>query len=413
MAGEVYRWTPERKSEVEAALRGSRSRSEAARRLGVGIGSLDHACAAYGFKPSLMLASKPEPGAPEPASRVQEQRIRELTERVRELESAALTDERVKSEILKLSGAEVTPPEWLIETRKVSKGPGVPVLFATDWHWGEVVDPAAVNGVNEYDLEIARTRARAFVTNAVDLLKQHMVRPEYPGIVLPLGGDMFSGDIHDELTATNESEIMPCVLDLFGVLSWVIETLAGEFGQVFVPAVIGNHARNTDRIRYKGAVHTSFDWLLYSFLAKRFEKDERIQFQIEQATDALFQVYSHRFLLTHGNQFRGGDGIIGPLGPIFRGDAKKRARNGQIDMGYDTLMLGHFHQDIRLRRVIVGSSLVGYNEFAHGNNFPFEPPSQPLFIVHPTNGITFSMPVLVEKTKARPASSWVSWKAAA
>lgn len=35
----------------------------------------------------------------------------------------------------------------------------------------------------------------------------------------------------------------------------------------------------------------------------------------------LFMAIS--YLLTHGDQFRGGDGVIGALGPIIRGDHKK------------------------------------------------------------------------------------------
>lgn len=61
MACRTYLWAPERKAEVEAALRASRTRAEAARALGVSTGSLDHACVAYGFSAGAMLARKPRP----------------------------------------------------------------------------------------------------------------------------------------------------------------------------------------------------------------------------------------------------------------------------------------------------------------------------------------------------------------
>jgi predicted phosphodiesterase len=48
-------WTPERKPEVEAALRGSRNRTEAAKRLKIGLGALDHACRTYGLEPHAEL----------------------------------------------------------------------------------------------------------------------------------------------------------------------------------------------------------------------------------------------------------------------------------------------------------------------------------------------------------------------
>jgi len=178
-----------------------------------------------------------------------------------------------------------------------------------------------------------------------------------------------------------------------------------------VPCVGGNHGRNTHKIRNKGRNFTSFDWLTYQFLAKHFESDSRVSFHIPDGPDALYAIYNHKYLLTHGDQFRGGDGVIGALGPIIRGDHKKRSRNGQIDMDYDTLIIGHFHQLIQLERLIVNGSLKGYCEYAYSNNFGFEPPRQALWITHPYHGITFSMPVNVDVSfENSDKSEWVSWK---
>ena len=304
-----------------------------------------------------------------------------------------------------------SPPSWLIKPGASKSAPGVPTLFASDWHWGENVDPNQVNNVNSYNMKIAHKRAKKMIEVAIDLLNNHMVNPKYPGIVFALGGDMVSGDIHEELMATNDAEIMPVVIDLFGVLIWCIETLADRFGKVFVPCVGGNHGRNTHKIRNKGRNFTSFDWLTYQFLAKHFESDNRVSFHIPDGPDALYAIYNHKYLLTHGDQFRGGDGVIGALGPIIRGDHKKRSRNAQIDMEYDTMIIGHFHQLIQLERLIVNGSLKGYCEYAYSNNFGFEPPRQALWITHPYHGITFSMPVNVDVSfENSDKSEWVSWK---
>ena len=412
-------WTPEVKAEFARLASGvARDVDDLRRKFGAYLGrelsraTIDSAMLRDGIKADDIKRAHAAGGNEEAALRKQ---LKEALGELRALRDQALTDEVVRREILKLRDLDPAPPDWLVETTKAKRGPGVPTLLASDWHWGEVVDPQQVQGVNRYNLEIARERARAFVTHAIDILKSHMVCPEYPGIVLALGGDMVSGTIHDELTITNERPIMPCVVDLVGVLSWAIETLAGEFGNVFVPCVTGNHGRSTLKIPAKGRAHTSFDWLIYAMLEKRFEGDKRVRFQIPAGTDALYQVYGHRYLLTHGDKLgRGGDGIIGALGPILRGDTKRRARNAQIDRGYDTLVIGHWHQLIQLQRVIVNGSLIGYNEYAMQEAFPFEPPRQALWLTHPEHGITFSAPVLVER-KARKASghSWVAWTEAA
>ncbi len=341
----------------------------------------------------------------------------ELRDRVRTLEAMIASHQRetldehyVKQKIIGLAEMKPRIPAWLLSSKPAHGTTGVPTLMLSDLHWGEVVDPGQIGGVNEYNLEIASARLRRVIETAIDLLHSHMVNPKYPGIVLILGGDMVTGDIHEELTATNDKEIMPTVLDLWGALAWAIETLADKFGHVFVPAVTGNHGRNTHKIRAKGRAFTSFDWLLYQFLAKRFEADKRVAFFIPSGPDALYSVYGHKYLLTHGDQFRGGDGMIGALGPIIRGDHKKRSRNGQIDMEYDTLVIGHWHQLIQMQRLIVNGSLVGYNEYAYAGNFGFEAPKQALWITHPGRGITFSMPVHADPKQDMISQEWVQWQ---
>lgn len=280
-------------------------------------------------------------------------KIRTLEAQVAGFHRETLDAKYVREKIIGLAASEPKVPAWLIKQQLPKGIPGVPCLLASDWHWGEVVDPGQIGGVNEFSLKIAHERARRMVQNTVDLLNNHMVNPQYPGIVFALGGDMITGDIHEELMATNEREVMPTLVDLWGVLVWCVETLADKFGKVFVPAVGGNHGRNTKKMRAKGRNFTSFDWLLYQFLAKRFESDARVTFYIPDGPDALFSIYGHRYLLTHGDQFRGGDALIGALGPIVRGDHRKRARNMQIAADYDTIVMGHWHQLMQTQRFIV------------------------------------------------------------
>lgn len=302
---------------------------------------------------------------------------------------------------------ELDPPKWVINQSPGHKSPGVPTLFISDLHWGEVVQPSQINNVNEFNVKIAHARMRVLVDSAVQLLKIISTRMDYPGIVVPLGGDMISGNIHDELTATNELNSMPSVLDLYGVLVGVISSFADTFGAVFLPCVSGNHGRDTRKIWGKDRHHTSFDWLLYRFLAKHFEGDKRVTFFIPDGPDAYYKVYDHAYLLTHGDQFRGGDGVIGVMGPIIRGDHKKRGRNAQVGMDYDTMILGHFHQYVHHSRFIINGSLKGLDEYAYANNFGFEPPCQALWLTHPKYGQTYRMPVYVGKHERPSSAAWV------
>lgn len=362
-----------------------------------------------------VAAAKLDADAPAPTPEIDDRielrdKIRTLKAELASINRETLDAKYVKEKIIGLADTPMNPPAWLVAPLKNKHAPGVPTLFASDWHHGERVFPKQVNGVNEYNMEIAHRRAKRLISGAIDLLNNHMVNPQYPGIVFALGGDMVSGGIHEELMATDEMEIMPVVVDLIGVLIWCIDTLADKFGQVFAPCVTGNHGRDTHKIRAKGRNFTSFDWLIYQMLAKHYEGDKRVEFSIPDGSDCLFKVYNHRYLLTHGDQFRGGDGLIGHLGPVFRGNHKKSSRNIQIGMEYDTMMIGHFHTLAMLPRIITNGSLKGYDEYAYSGNFGFEIPQQALWITHPDRGITFSMAVQVEEKPRAEKSEWASWE---
>ena len=386
---------------VDAVARAG-GKTAAARELGMPLENLKHAS-----RVAEQKGIKPSVGEQEHLKA----RVKRLEAELANAQRQALTEDAIRRGIIGLAAsvAETATPKWMLKTTAPDSAPGVPTLFLSDLHWGEVVHPSQINGVNKYNVAVAKQRLRHVGDRAVRLLEILSPKMEYPGLVVPLGGDMISGNIHDELTATNEINSMPAVLDLFEELAGLLAVLADTFGKLFVPCVSGNHGRDTHKIWSKDRHATSFDWLLYCFLAKHFATDKRITFMIPDGPDAYFKVYGHRYLLTHGDQFRGGDGMIGALGPIIRGDHKKRSRNAQIDMEYDTLLLGHWHQLIHLNRLIVNGSLKGLDEYAYSNNFPFEIPQQALWITHPVHGITFRAPVYADKARTPAKTAWVSW----
>lgn len=346
------------------------------------------------------------------ASKIVDEEMRRLRAQIKSLTEQALTTEKVRRQIFDIAHTKPSMPVWLSAPKASKKSiPGVPILFGSDWHWGEVVNPDEIGGVNKYNLEIAHKRLNTLIESSIDLLTNHMVNPKYPGIVFALGGDMVSGNIHEELTETNEMPIMPVVLDLVDHLIVAINRLKSVFGKVFLPCVAGNHGRGHKKPRAKESNFSSYDWLIYQSLDRYFANDPDVVFFIPDGPDALVSVYGHRYLFTHGNQFRGGDGMIGPLGPIIRGDHKKRGRNSQVGQDYDTLVLGHFHTLTQMQRVIMNGSLIGYNEYAYANNFGYEPPQQALWVTHPDHGITFSMPVHLESSSKKDAAPkpWVAF----
>lgn len=339
--------------------------------------------------------------------------VRELRAKLASYDREYADAKFIKERLFQLRNETVTPPDWIIKRPKSVKSPGIPCMMWSDWHWAEVIDPKQINGVNAYDLTIAHDRARRLVERTVSLLRTYMANPTYEGVVVNLGGDMVSGLIHEEIVTSNAVPIMAAVVDLWGVLEWAIRQLADEFGKVCVFCVVGNHGRSTHKMPSKDVAHTSFDWLIYAHLQHVFRDDKRVTIIAPNGTDILYAVHNHKYLLTHGNQFRGGDGMIGHIGPVMRGQKKKLSRNAEIGQEFDTMIHGHFHTYSPGDRIIGNGSLCGYNEYAASGNFAFEAPRQAMWVTHPEHGITYHIPVYVDEPKPAEASTWVSWLEAA
>lgn len=336
--------------------------------------------------------------------------VKRLESELRVVAKDALEHAYIKEKILSLEKAttECDIPKWVLNAKKGHNLPGVPTLMLSDLHFGETIDPSQIGGVNAYNMVIAKERLRAVGEGAIRLLTILSPEFKYPGLVLVLGGDLVNGNLREESTATNDENIMPVVLALYEQIGTMIETMVEKFGRVFLPCVTGNHGRNTIKTWSSDRHATSFEWLLYNLLAKRYAHDKRISFLIPNGVDANYRVYDYAFCVSHGDAFRGGDGVIGVLGPVVRGDYKKRARNSQINREYQTLLIGHFHQYVHLSKLIINGSLCGYNAYAYNASFPFEPPCQALFLNHPQYGITYRMPVYADRERKKLSSEWVS-----
>ncbi len=151
--------------------------------------------------------------------------------------------------------------------------------------------------------------------------------------------------------------------------------------------------------------------MVYKLLEKFLAEDKRIQFLVSEGEDAEYSIFGHMFRIAHGSAFKGGNGLSGVLPALIRGDMKKRSAARSMDLEYDTLLIGHFHQSLTVeQRLICNGSLVGYNEYASKFNFPFELPTQNFFITNSEIGITFNLPIRVGRKNKKENNNWVSWK---
>lgn len=297
-----------------------------------------------------------------------------------------------------LASAEQAPaPTWMVPP-KVSDHHAIPCMLLTDIHWDEIIDPAQVDGYNCYNRAIAYMRVKRAFERAVHISRTYFAGVVYDGFQLFLGGDLMSGIIHEELLETNQGTLCESILTVIEPLQAGIDLLAREYGRVNVTCVVGNHGRRTRKPRSKFRAQDNFDWLVYQLIAKSFAGRADITMQVSPAADAPAHVYNTRYRLTHGDQFHGGSGISGALAPLLLGVHRKGQRQSALHAPYDVMVMGHWHQTIWLpsKGLIVGGSLVGYNEYNYVSNHSPEPPQCSLWLTTPEHGITMTAPVFVQ-----------------
>ena len=309
-----------------------------------------------------------------------------LTEQIDDLRRTLDVVEQVET-------LSISTVEWLTPKKPAKQSAATLVLMLSDLHLDEVVIPAEVEGLNAYNREIARLRLSKTIENTIKVARHYLAGMKYDGCVLLLGGDIFSGDIHEELKETNEDTMLGSLLFWAEELAAAIDLLATEFKKVHVAAVAGNHGRTTRKPRAKLRAKTNFDWLLAKMLERHFTGDKRLTFDVPESSDVLVKIYDSHHLLTHGDQTKGGGSIGGIYPPIMRMRAKKAQRYLTTGQQFDTLWLGHWHQYLPSPSMVVNGTMKGYDEYAFVSNFSYEPPQQALAVVVPEKGITIQAPI--------------------
>jgi hypothetical protein len=285
------------------------------------------------------------------------------------------------------------PPKWLTPGKARSAHHATVTTILSDTHFDEVVNPDEIGGVNAYNRDIATLRLRRYFDQVCMIPRDYMAGVKFDGCVAMLGGDLVSGDIHEELAQTNEDSTLGTVLYWTEMIAAGIGQLADEFGKVHVPVVAGNHGRRTRKPRAKGRARDNFDWLIGHLVAREFRTDDRVTFDIPDAFFTRFPIYGTAYYLEHGDQAKGGSGWMGPLGPIMKRQTKVEAVGQAIRQPFDHMVVGHFHTYVSLPAATMNGSLKGYDEYAMGGAFGFEPPIQALWLTTPERGITMRSPI--------------------
>lgn len=263
------------------------------------------------------------------------------------------------------------------------------VLLFSDTHAAEVVEPEAVLGMNEYNWDVMVARMAKIQRSVISYQRN---RP-YPIRKLWIGelGDMFSGDIHEELQITNDRTIDEAVVDFSHDFAEFLLAFKPYFEEIEIVCVPGNHPRRSQKPMAK-LQQANADWLHYNFTAALLRDDEQFVFNHPRShfADALI-CGRHRMLFMHGDGIRSTMPGV-PWGGVVRRVTTLQSQFAKAGQPIDYVAMGHFHTANSIEgvgiRTFVNGSVKGADEyslqrFGHGQD-----PSQLLLTFHPENGLT-------------------------
>lgn len=267
----------------------------------------------------------------------------------------------------------------------------VAVVLASDWHVEEEVRLDAVNGLNEFNLTVARKRTDEFFQSTLRLVELMRAGTKINTLVLALLGDFITNSIHDEMPENNL--LGPADALIFAeesIVSGIEFLLKNSDLEIVVPCHSGNHARMTSEQRYATENANSLEYYMYHTIAGRFKNEKRVKFLISPSYFSYLDVFGFTIRFHHGHAIRYGGGIGGLTIPTNKLVARvNKGRKADLDC------FGHHHTyNPPGNNFCSNGSLIGYNSYAAGKGFEFEKPKQVLFLVEKRKGVTFNCPVL-------------------
>lgn len=320
------------------------------------------------------------------ASEVADAERRRLSERTAKAESKSLAARVVELEtkIDFMHRASAHPPAISVSKSRPKSGMrvGDPVFFISDLHFGESVTRAESLGQNEYDMAEAKRRLAKAFDNML-WLRADMARTQScDNALVVLGGDIVSGDIHDELRETNDGGLLDQCCEAVKSLAPGLRALADVTpGVLHIVAVGGNHGRLTKKKQIKNNFQHSVEHIgVYHPLRLVLgDMGGRIAWHIPRAERFLFDIHDRKISIQHGDMIRSQGGIGGVLVPMTRYVTR--------DDKADLYMFGHFHQADAYGRVVINGSLIGESAYTGWLGVESRPAEQVAFVIDKHRGL--------------------------
>ena len=279
-----------------------------------------------------------------------------------------------------------------IETIKASSSENEATMIAqwSDWHLDESITLSQTNGLNSFNPQLFQKRTEQLFRTTVRFVNIFRKDINVNKLVIQLGGDFISGNIHDELKENNSSGVMSSCIIALNTIASGLNFIKENLKDISIICVCnaGNHSRITQKQMVSTEYDNSLETFTYHILQDKFPD---IKFLIDDSYFKYLDVYGWTCRFHHGHSINYGGGI----GGIFISAYKKISQwNKGRRVDYD--FFGHFHQAKDGGNFLCNGSLIGYNAYAIKIGADYEVPKQNVCLIDKKRGKTIVAPIILD-----------------
>lgn len=320
-------------------------------------------------------------------------RVKDLRKEIDRL-SRALDKEKAKTEAISeavysaivggISTLELSPVKPPPKSTK-SKSAEIAVAILSDWQLGKITP--------SYDSATCEERMELYADKLIHIIQdQRQVRP-VDRLAVFLVGDMVEGELifPGQSWQIDASLYRQVTVDGPRILGNFTRRMASTFPTVDVFAVPGNHGYLGGRSRKDMHPESNADRMLYQVVSMLTQDIKHVTWDVSMDWWMPADLGPKcRFMLCHGNQVRGFNGI-----PWYGWTRKVMAWSmmGRIwdQMTFDYVAAGHFHTPVSMYvngvRLWINGSTESHNPYAAEQLAAAGEPSQWMLMVKPGFGV--------------------------
>lgn len=252
------------------------------------------------------------------------------------------------------------------------------VVMLNDTHYGLLVHPDEVNGVNAFGWEQACRRSAMMLKETLNF-KAHN-RDQVTKVNLVLNGDLIQGIIHGLMYQQMEKAVFQ-FNGAVHILTHIINMLAQEFKEVEVHGMCGNHEDQPHKReggkRVNSEKYDSYSNMIFFALSSAFRNNSHVHFNVTKGLFLTMNLPGGRAGICHGDTlFSRALGNVGAnINVKNLSEEIRKFNEGEVSRGKTPIKLflfGHVHNFANFItnggvEVYVAPSLSGTDGHSHGS----------------------------------------------